>query len=117
MIERRVEGVAILSFEKEISLIEAFKNRTLPIVVLDKESREPLLKTVCIDYLHGVRQAVQHLAALGHVRIALIAENCRGAKNSLSGMHEGNWFGNASATARGGRSHARSRHEGSVSSD
>jgi DNA-binding LacI/PurR family transcriptional regulator len=77
MIERRVEGVAILSFDEEISLIEAFKNRTLPIVVLDKESREPLLKTVCIDYLHGVRQAVQHLAALGHVRIALIAGPAR----------------------------------------
>jgi len=58
-------------------LIEAFRSRTLPIVVLDEESREPLLKTVCIDYLHGVRQAVQHLAALGHVRIALIAGPAR----------------------------------------
>ena len=77
MIERRVEGVAILSFEKEISLLEAFRSRNLPIVVLDKESPEPLLKTVCIDYLHGVRQAVQHLAALGHVRIALIAGPAR----------------------------------------
>jgi len=77
MIERRVEGLAILSFEKEISLIEVFRGRNLPIVVLDKESPEPLLKTVCIDYLHGVRQAVQHLAALGHVRIALIAGPAR----------------------------------------
>jgi LacI family transcriptional regulator len=77
MIERGVEGVAILSLEKEISLIEAFRSRTLPIVVLDKDSPEPLLKTVCIDYLHGVRQAVQHLAALGHVRIALIAGPAR----------------------------------------
>jgi DNA-binding LacI/PurR family transcriptional regulator len=72
MIERRVEGLAILSFEKEISLIEVFRGRNLPIVVLDKESLEPLLKTVCFDYIHGVRQAVQHLAALGHARIALI---------------------------------------------
>ena len=72
MIERRVEGLAILSFEQEISLIEVFEGRNLPIVVLDKESPEPLLKTVCIDHMHGVRQAVQHLAALGHVRIALI---------------------------------------------
>jgi LacI family transcriptional regulator len=72
MIGRRVEGLAILSFEKETSLIEVFRGRNLPIVVLDKESPGPLLKTVCIDYKHGVRQAVQHLAALGHVRIALI---------------------------------------------
>jgi LacI family transcriptional regulator len=77
MIERRVEGLAILSFEKEISLIEVFRGRNLPIVVLDKESLEPLLKTVRIDYIHGVRQAVQHLAALGHARIALITGPAR----------------------------------------
>ena len=77
MIERRVEGVAILSFEEENSLIEAFRGRDLPLVVFDKESLEPLLKTVCIDYKHGVRQAVQHLAALGHARIALITGPAR----------------------------------------
>jgi LacI family transcriptional regulator len=31
-----------------------------------------LLKTVQVDYEHGIRQAVQHLAAMGHERIALI---------------------------------------------
>ena len=77
MIERRVEGLAILSFEHEISLIEVFGGRNLPVVVLDKEPPEPFLETVCIDHMHGVRQAVQHLAALGHVRIALIAGPAR----------------------------------------
>ena len=77
MIERRVEGLAILSFEKETSLIEVFRGRDLPIAVLGQESLGPLLKTVCIDYVHGVRQAVQHLAALGHVRIALISGPAR----------------------------------------
>jgi LacI family transcriptional regulator len=77
MIERRVEGLAILSFEKQISLIELFRGRNLPIVVLDKKSPEPLLKTVRIDHMHGVRQVVQHLAALGHVRIALISGQAR----------------------------------------
>jgi LacI family transcriptional regulator len=72
MIERRVEGVAILSFERETSLIEGFRRRNLLTVVLEIEPPEPLLKTVCIDYKHGVRQAIQHLAALGHARIALI---------------------------------------------
>ncbi|MGA8309119.1 MAG: LacI family DNA-binding transcriptional regulator [Terriglobales bacterium] len=77
MIERRVEGLAIMSFEKETSLIEVFRRRNLPIVVLDIESPGPLLKTVCIDYKHGIRQAVQHLAALGHTRIALITGPAR----------------------------------------
>jgi len=77
MIERRVEGLAILSFEKQSSLIELCRGRNLPIVVLDKKSPEPLLKTVRIDHMHGVRQVVQHLAALGHIRIALIAGQAR----------------------------------------
>jgi LacI family transcriptional regulator len=72
MIERRVEGLAILSFENETSLIEVLRGRNLPIAVLDQEPPEPLLKAVSIDYKHGVREAVQHLAALGHARIALI---------------------------------------------
>jgi LacI family transcriptional regulator len=72
MIERQVEGVAILSFEEENSLVEVFRRQNLPVVVLDIESHGPLLRAVCIDYKHGIRQAVQHLAALGHIRIALI---------------------------------------------
>jgi LacI family transcriptional regulator len=32
-----------------------------------------LLRTVRIDYQHGIRQAVQHLAALGHVDIAFVS--------------------------------------------
>jgi DNA-binding LacI/PurR family transcriptional regulator len=45
--------------------------------VLDHEPQGPLLKTVSIDYKHGVREAVQHLAALGHARIALITGPAR----------------------------------------
>lgn len=77
MIERRVEGLAVLSSEKETALIELFRGQTLPIAVLDHEPPGPLLKTVSIDYKHGVREAVQHLAALGHARIALITGPAR----------------------------------------
>src|SRR6266576_6110010 len=69
---RRVEGLAVLSLEKETSLVELLRGQNLPIAVLDHEPTGPLLKTVSIDYKHGVREAVQHLAALGHARIALI---------------------------------------------
>ena len=121
MIERRVEGLAILSLEHEISLIEAFRGRNLPIVVLDKEPPEPLLKIVCIDHMDGVRQAVQHLAALGHERIAFIGgpahlRTAVARKIAFQRMYEGNWFGNTSPTTRGGRPHTKSWHEGSVSS-
>jgi LacI family transcriptional regulator len=45
----------------------------VPVFVVDMESPEPLVKSVHIDYEHGIRQAVQHLAALGHLRIAFVS--------------------------------------------
>ena len=72
MIERRVGGVAILTFGDELPLIDALTARNVPVFVVDADSSGPLLKTVQIDYEHGIRQAVQHLAALGHERIAFI---------------------------------------------
>jgi LacI family transcriptional regulator, galactose operon repressor len=73
MIELRVDGVAILTFGREDGLVEAFHQHKIPTVVIDIESSGPLLKTIHIDYCHGIRQAVQHLAALGHARIAFIS--------------------------------------------
>lgn len=72
MIERRVGGVAILTFGGEAPLIDSLTARNVPVFVVDAESSGPLLTTIQIDYEHGIRQAVQHLAALGHERIAFI---------------------------------------------
>jgi LacI family transcriptional regulator len=72
MIERRVEGVAILTLGDELPLIDALTARNMPVFAVDADSSGPLLKTVQIDYEHGIRQAVQHLAALRHERIAFI---------------------------------------------
>jgi len=73
MIERRVDGVAILTFGRENALINLFARQNVPVFVVDIESREPLVRSVHIDYEHGIRQAVQHLAALGHLRIAFVS--------------------------------------------
>jgi LacI family transcriptional regulator len=72
MIERRVGGVAILTFGDEAQLIDVLTARNVPVFAVDADSNGPLVKTVQIDYEHGIRQAVQHLAALGHRRIAFI---------------------------------------------
>ena len=73
MIERRVDGVAILTFGREDALIDVFARQNVPVFVVDMESPEPLVKSVHINYEHGIRQAVQHLAALGHLRIAFVS--------------------------------------------
>ncbi len=72
MIERRVDGVAILTFGMEESLIEDLRFRKLPVVFVDVGPHMPGVSNIRINYQHGIRQAVQHLAALRHVRIAFI---------------------------------------------
>ena len=72
MIERRVEGVAIMTFGMEELLLEDLKLRKVPLVFVDVGPPRPRVSNIRIDYLHGIRQAVQHLAALRHEKIAFI---------------------------------------------
>jgi len=46
--------------------------RNVPLVFVDVGPARPRVSNIRIDYLHGIRQAVQHLAALRHERIAFI---------------------------------------------
>jgi len=72
MIERRVEGVAVLTFGMEDSLLEHLRDRSVPLVFVDVGPRVPRVSNIRINYQHGIRQAVQHLAALRHEKIAFI---------------------------------------------
>lgn len=73
MIERRVDGVAIVTFGMEEALFADLKSRNVPLVFIDVGPALPRISNIRIDYLHGLRQAVQHLAALRHERIAFIS--------------------------------------------
>lgn len=72
MIERRVDGVAILTFGMEEPLVENLRFRKVPLVFVDVGPHVPGVTNIRINYLHGIRQAVQHLAALRHERIAFV---------------------------------------------
>src|ERR1700730_3915527 len=72
MLEGRVDGVAIMTFGMEEVLLEDLKLRNVPLVFVDVGPPRPHVSNIRIDYLHGIRQAVQHLAALRHKRIAFI---------------------------------------------
>jgi LacI family transcriptional regulator len=73
MLERRVEGVAVMTFGMEDALIDHLHNRNVALVFVDVGPARPRVSNIRIDYLHGIRQAVQHLAALRHEHIAFIA--------------------------------------------
>jgi LacI family transcriptional regulator len=72
MIERRVDGVAILTFGMEESLVEDLRFRKVPVVFVDVGPDVPGVSVIRINYQHGIRQAVQHLAALRHTHIAFV---------------------------------------------
>jgi LacI family transcriptional regulator len=73
MIERRVDGVAVMTFGMEEVLLEDLKLRKVPLVFADVGLAGPHVSNIRIDYLHGIRQAVQHLAALRHQKIAFVS--------------------------------------------
>ena len=73
MIERKVEGVAIMTFGIEEPLLEQLAQRKIPMVFVDVGPERPGVSVLKVDYHHGIRQGVQHLAALGHRKIAFIA--------------------------------------------
>jgi LacI family transcriptional regulator len=72
MIEGRVDGVAILTFGMEDALLEHLRFRSLPLVFVDVGPKAPRVSNIRVDYAHGIRQAVQHLAAMKHERIGFV---------------------------------------------
>jgi LacI family transcriptional regulator len=73
MIERRVDGVAILTFGMEETLIEHLRFRKVALVFVDVGPDVRGIANIRIHYQNGIRQAVQHLAALRHTRIAFVS--------------------------------------------
>lgn len=73
MIEGRVEGVAILTFGMEDELLEHLRFRNLPLVFIDVGPKAPRVSNIRVDYADGIRQAIQHLAALRHERIGFVS--------------------------------------------
>jgi len=73
MLERRAEGVAVMTFGVEKPLLEQLADRKVPLVFVDVGPESPRISLLRVDYRHGIRQGVQHLAALGHRDIAFIS--------------------------------------------
>ena len=73
MLERKVDGVAIMTSEMDLGLIKDLARRGVPLVFMDVGRVGPRMSHVLIDYANGIRQAVDHVAALGHKRIGFIS--------------------------------------------
>ena len=73
MLERKVDGVAMMTSEMDMSLIKELGRRGVPLVFMDVGQIGPKMSHVAIDYANGVKQAVDHLVALGHKQIGFIS--------------------------------------------
>lgn len=72
MVERNAEGVAVMTFGIEQPLLDQLADRNVPLVFVDVAPNKPGISVLKVDYHHGIRQGVQHLAALGHRSIAFV---------------------------------------------
>ncbi len=83
MIERNVDGVAIMTFGVEDPVLDELSSRNIPMVFVDIAQEEFARKerpqsemqpaTLMVDYRHGMQEAVEHLVALGHRHIGFIS--------------------------------------------
>ena len=73
MLERKVDGVALMTSEMDEGLIEQLSRRGVPLVFMDVGQVGPRMSHVLMDYANGIRQAVDHVVSLGHRRIAFIS--------------------------------------------
>ena len=72
MIDRKVDGVAIMTSEMDRSLSDQLSSRKVPLVFLDVGKSARGVSNIKVDYAQGISQAVDHLRALNHVRVAFI---------------------------------------------
>lgn len=73
MLQRRVEGVAIMTSEMHDALLSGFHQRSIPLVLLDAHTRDTGVSNIRVDHNTGILAAVTHLAGLGHTRIGFIS--------------------------------------------
>jgi LacI family transcriptional regulator len=73
MLERKVEGVAVMTFGEEEPVLDQLVHRNVPIVLAEFKLDDPKASTILLDYSTGIHEAVNHLAGLGHTRIAFLA--------------------------------------------
>ena len=65
MLERKVDGVAVMTFGEEETVLDQFVHRGVPIVLAEFKLDDPKASTILLDYSTGIHEAVRHLARAG----------------------------------------------------
>jgi DNA-binding LacI/PurR family transcriptional regulator len=73
MLQRKVDGVAIMTSEMDEHLIDELSSRKIPMVFLDMGKVQKGISNIVVDYAAGIDAAVVHLRGLGHTAIGFIS--------------------------------------------
>jgi DNA-binding LacI/PurR family transcriptional regulator len=73
MLEHKVRGVAVMTSEIRLQLIEELARQRIAVTFLDLAPMGKYVSNLRIDYFSGIQQVVQHLYDFGHRRIAFVA--------------------------------------------
>ncbi len=73
MLERKVDGVAVMTSEMEVLVLDRLHRHNIPVVFLDTGHVGLNVSNVVINYSVGIDEAVEHLVALGHETIGFIS--------------------------------------------
>jgi len=71
--ERQVDGLILATAHREDATVNRRRNAGLPTVLVNRTIVDPSVFAVVNEDRAGIRMAVEHLAALGHRRIAHVA--------------------------------------------
>ena len=73
LIENDVRGVAIITSSLDDKVISSLTKEGIAVVVCSPHPVDRIMSNIRIDYDRGLNQAIEHVAALGHRRAAVIA--------------------------------------------
>jgi len=73
MVERMVEGVAVMTFGMDEDLVQQMVERRIPVVSIGPKNNLEGASSLQVDFRRGLHEAVQHLAVIGHRKIAFIS--------------------------------------------
>ncbi len=73
MLERKVDGVAVMTFGEEEPVLNELVNHDVPMVLAEFHLEDPKASTILLDYTTGIHAAINHLVELGHRKIAFLA--------------------------------------------
>lgn len=90
IIERKAAGVALMTSELDLGLIDELARRQVSVVFLDLGSAGERMSNIVVDYRSGILEAIEHLVGLGHREIAYLGgpPHFRSARKRLEAFRE-----------------------------